>query len=250
MPSERLSLDGPRPWVMAHRGASDLAPENSLASFDLAVEHGADLLETDLWLTADGQIVCHHDPTLERMTGDPRRITDLSLAQIKALQLKAEHGIAGERVPTLAELVAQTPPDVVIVTELKDPMFGHAGPLSQLLAVLGDRVSAQRAGIIAEDLRLIRSIKQQAPTLVAGHIAITRPHANTTTELLGPYWPWLALNPLYVRRAHARGQRVCPLDPDLHRRLPKYLAMDVDAVLTNDPRATRALIEQHRSGRG
>ena len=77
---------------------------------------------------------------------------------------------------------------------------------------------------------MIRSIKRQAPTLVAGHIAITRPHANTTTELLGPYWPWLALNPLYVRRAHARGQRVCPLDPDLHRRLPKYLAMDVDAL--------------------
>lgn len=249
MSSERLSLDGPRPWVMAHRGASDLAPENSLASFDLAVEHRADLLETDIWLTADGQIVCHHDATLERMTGDPRRVTDLSLAQIKALTLKTVHGIAGERIPTLADLVAQTPPDVVIVAELKDPMFAHAGPLSQLLAVLGERAPAQRAGIIAEDLGLIRTIKRQAPALVAGHIAISRPHANTTTELLGPYWPWLALNPFYVRRAHARGQRVCPLDPDLHRRLPRYLAMDVDAVLTNDPRATRALIEQHRRGR-
>lgn len=249
MPPERLSLDGPRPWVMAHRGASDLAPENSLASFDLAVQHGADLLETDIWVTADGQIVCHHDATLERMAGDPRRVTALSVPQLKALTLKTEHGIAGERIPTLAELVAQTPPDIVIVAELKDPMFAHPGPLAQLLAVLGPRVEAQRAGIIAEDLRLIRAIKRQAPALVAGHIAISRPHANVTTELLGPYWPWLALNPLYVRRAHARGQRVCPLDPDLHRRLPRYLAMDVDAVLTNDPRATRALIDDLRRGR-
>lgn len=237
---------------MAHRGASDLAPENSLASFDMAVEHGADLLETDIWLTADGQIVCHHDPTLERMTGDPRHVTDLSLSQIKALALKTEHCIAGERVPTLAELVAQTPPEIVIVAELKDPMFAHAGPLAQLLRVLGPRVQAQRAGIIAEDLRLIRAIKRDAPGLVAGHIAISRPYANTTTELLGPYWPWLILNPRYVQRAHARGQRVCPLDPDLHRRLPRYLAMDVDAVLTNDPRATRRLIDAHRdpSSRG
>ncbi|MEM6296337.1 MAG: glycerophosphodiester phosphodiesterase family protein [Myxococcota bacterium] len=247
MSPQRLSLDGPRPWVMAHRGASDLAPENSLASFDLAVEHGADLLETDIWLTADGQIVCHHDATLERMTGDPRRVNHVSLQQLQSLRLTTTHGIAGERVPTLAQVVEQTPPNVVIMAEIKDPMFRQPGPLAQLLRVLGPRVQAHRAGIIAESLRMLRAIKAQAPELVAGHIAITRPHANSTTELLGPYWPWLAINPLYVRRAHARGQRVCPLDPDLHRRLPRYLAMDVDAVLTNDPRATRALIETHRS---
>lgn len=231
---------------MAHRGASDLAPENSLASFDLAVRHGADLLETDVWLTADGQIVCHHDATLERMTGDPRRVDAVSLAQLRKLRLTAENGIGGERIPTLAELVEQTPPEVVLVVELKDPMFEHPGPLAQLLRVLGPRVEAQRGGVIGESLRMVRAIKRQVPQLVAGHIAITRPHANESTELLGPYWPWLVLNPGYVRRAHARGQRVCPLDPDLHRRLPRYLQMDVDAVLTNDPRATRKLIERHR----
>ena len=231
---------------MAHRGASDLAPENSLASFDLAVRHGADLLETDVWLTADGQIVCHHDPTLERMTGDPRRVDAISLSQLRKLRLAPKNGIGGERIPTLAELVEQTPPGVVVVVELKDPMFQHPGPLAQLLRVLGPRVQAQRAGVIGESLRMVRAIKRQVPELVAGHIAITRPHANASTELLGPYWPWLALDPGYVRRAHARGQRVCPLDPDLHRRLPRYLEMDVDAVLTNDPRATRALIERHR----
>lgn len=231
---------------MAHRGASDLAPENSLASFDLAVRHGADLLETDVWLTADGQIVCHHDATLERMTGDPRRVDAVSLAQIRKLRLATENGIGGERIPTLAELVEQTPPEVVLVVELKDPMFEHPGPLAQLLRVLGPRVEAQRGGVIGESLRMVRAIKRQVPQLVAGHIAITRPHANESTELLGPYWPWLVLNPGYVRRAHARGQRVCPLDPDLHRRLPRYLQMDVDAVLTNDPRATRKLIERHR----
>lgn len=235
---------------MAHRGASDLAPENSLAAFEMAVEHGADLLETDVWFTTDGEIVCHHDATLERMTGDSRRVDQLDSDQLRSLQLRSSHGFAGESIPTLQELVEQTPPDVVVVAELKDPRFSEPDRLAKLLEVLGDRVASHRAGVICENLSLLRTVKAQAPELVSGHIAIMRPWANTTTELLGPYWPWLKLNPGYVKRAHKRGQRVCPLDPDLHRRLPRYLELDVDAVLTNDPAQTRALIEQHRSRSG
>lgn len=235
---------------MAHRGASDLAPENSLAAFEMAIEHGADLLETDVWFTTDGEIVCHHDATLERMTGDSRRVDQLDTDQLRSLQLRTSHGFSGESIPTLQQLVDRTPPGVVVVAELKDPRFAEPQRLAKLLEVLGERVALHRAGIIAENLGLLRAVKAQAPELVSGHIAITRPWANTTTELLGPYWPWLKLNPGYVKRAHRRGQRVCPLDPDLHRRLPRYLELDVDAVLTNDPAQTRKLIEQHRSRSG
>jgi glycerophosphoryl diester phosphodiesterase len=232
---------------MAHRGASDLAPENSLAAFEMAIEHGADLLETDVWCTTDGDIVCHHDATLERMTGDARRVDQLDTDQLRALCLRSAHGFAGECIPTLQALVERTPPGVVVVAELKDPRFAEPQRLAKLLQVLGGRVASHRAGVIAESLGLLRAVKAQAPELVSGHIAILRPWANTTTELLGPYWPWLRLNPGYVKRAHRRGQRVCPLDPDLHRRLSLYLDMEVDAVLTNDPAQTRSLIERHRS---
>jgi len=228
---------------MAHRGASDLAPENSLAAFALAMEHGADLIETDVWFTADGEIVCHHDPTLARMTGDPRRLEHCSLRQVHALRLRdVHHRAEDERIPALAEVLECIPPTTALILELKDPSFRQPQRLARLLAVLGSRVEAGQVGIITDAFGLAREVKRRAPALVCGHIAMTDPWGNGLTELLGPWWPLLRLNPRYVRRAHARGQRVCPLDPNLHARLPHYLALGVDAVLTNDPRATRAKI--------
>ena len=88
---------------------------------------------------------------------------------------------------------------------------------------------------------LLLQVRALAPGLVTGHIAITDPFGNRQTDMLGPWWPWPLLNPRYVNGAHARRQRVCPLDPHLHRRLHRWLALDVDAVLTNDPKGTRCL---------
>ncbi|MBC8070400.1 MAG: glycerophosphodiester phosphodiesterase, partial [Deltaproteobacteria bacterium] len=120
-PRAKLDIPGrPRPWIMAHRGASDLAPENSAASFALALEHGADLLETDLWFCGDGEIVCLHDRSLRRTTGDPRSVTDVGAHELSRLRLHAHgdghHG--DERVPSLAELVARTPESIPLVLEL------------------------------------------------------------------------------------------------------------------------------------
>jgi glycerophosphoryl diester phosphodiesterase len=76
--------------VIAHRGASGYAPENTLSAFELAIAQGADALELDVRLTADGVPVVIHDATLERTTGRPAKVGDLSLDQL----LEAD---AGER---------------------------------------------------------------------------------------------------------------------------------------------------------
>ncbi|MEX1362350.1 MAG: glycerophosphodiester phosphodiesterase [Nannocystaceae bacterium] len=246
-PGPALEIPGrPRPWVMAHRGASDLAPENTLESFALAIEHGADLVETDLWLASDGEIVCHHDATLLRTTGDPRRVGELSAAQLRRLRIRDGRG-GGERqgVPRLAELLELLPEEVPVILELKDPMLAEPGPSARLLRELGARASERRAGAIGFDLRALRRLKANAPGLIVGHIAMRDPWGAHDMDLLGPWWPLLRLNPGYVEAAHKRGQRVCPLDPHLHARghLDRWLALDVDAVLTNDPRATRQAIE-------
>ncbi|MFO0632050.1 MAG: glycerophosphodiester phosphodiesterase family protein [Nannocystaceae bacterium] len=241
----------PRPWIMAHRGASDLAPENSVAAFRRALHDGADLIETDLWCLADGELACMHDPTLARTTGDPRRVTELDRRALSRLRLRPhpDGSAADERVPLLEELVALAPAHVPLVLELKDPRLGEPRPLQRLLAVLGDRARERRAAVIAFDLGLLLRIRERAPGLLTGHIASRSPWGNQHTDMLGPYWPHLLLNPCYVRTAHRRRQRVCPLDPGLHRRLRRYLALDVDAVLTNDPAATRAEIERLRRER-
>ncbi|MCA9710983.1 MAG: glycerophosphodiester phosphodiesterase [Myxococcales bacterium] len=231
---------------MAHRGACDLAPENTLESFALALRHGADLLETDLWLSADGQLVCHHDATLWRTTADPRRVGQVSAAALSRLRVRDGRG-GGERegIPRLAELLELCPEQVPVILELKDPLIAEPNPLRHLLQTLGRRAQERRAGVIGFDLRLLRRIKAAAPGLVVGHIAMRDPWGARDMDLLGPWWPLLRLNPRYVAAAHRRGQRVCPLDPHIHdpAHLRRWLALDVDALLTNDPRRTRRAVE-------
>lgn len=244
-----LTLPGPRPWIMAHRGASDLAPENSLAAFALAIAHGADLIETDLWFLADGEIVCMHDRSLARTTGNPLDVTRMSAAALARVRL-LDPGGGDHRIPMLGDLLATLPAATPVVLELKDPRFADPARVRRLLAILGARAHDRGAAVITTDRRMLGVIRTAAPGLVTGHIATRDPLGDRACNLLGPWWPLLFANPWYVRRAHAHGQRVCPLDPHLHRHLPRWLAMDVDAVLTNDPRATRALIERLRPDHG
>lgn len=242
---ERLIIPGrPRPWVIGHRGASDVAPENSAAGFRTAIEAGVDLIEADLRLSADGQIVCFNDETLKRMTGDARRVSDLTAAELRRFRLISKNDIRDQKIAPLEELLELT--SLGVILELKDPRFAERRHVLRLLEVLGDRVEATRVAVISRDLRLLRAVKVFAPTLVTGHISLTNPFGNTDTDLLGPYWPLLRINPRYIQQAHRRGQRVCPLDYDLHRRISDYFDANVDAVLSSHPELTVARLEQLR----
>src|SRR5512138_3758757 len=88
------------PLVIAHRGASAYAPENTLAAFELAARQGADMLELDVQRSADGVLVVFHDDTTERWDGQKRLAAACTLAELRALD------IGGERVATLAETCA------------------------------------------------------------------------------------------------------------------------------------------------
>ncbi len=97
----------PKPYLMAHRGNRVACPENTLAAFRRALVDGADIIETDLHLTADGVFVCIHDATVDRTTNGHGPVAEMTLAQMKSLS--ASYGRAefqGEQVPTLAELSA------------------------------------------------------------------------------------------------------------------------------------------------
>ncbi|RPJ52982.1 MAG: glycerophosphodiester phosphodiesterase [Acidobacteria bacterium] len=95
------------PAVHGHRGASAVAPENTLAAFRRAIEMGADALEMDLQLTKDGAVVVVHDATLERTTDRSGRIADLTLAEVQQADAGIKKGPAyrGERIPTLDQVI-------------------------------------------------------------------------------------------------------------------------------------------------
>lgn len=108
--------------IVAHRGASADAPENTLAAFRLAWDQGADGIEGDFMLTSDGQVVCFHDPDTARLAGERLVVKETSLERLRQLDIGKWQGEqwAGERMATLAEVLATVPAGKAVVLELKD----------------------------------------------------------------------------------------------------------------------------------
>jgi len=96
----------PQPVIFAHRGASAHAPENTIAAFELALEQDADGIELDVKLSADGEVVVIHDPTVERTTGAHGRVRDLTLADLRSLEAGSFYSaeFQGQKIPTLGEV--------------------------------------------------------------------------------------------------------------------------------------------------
>lgn len=115
--------------VIAHRGASSYAPENTLAAFDLALHLGCRHLELDVDVTSDGHIVVMHDETVDRTTNGTGPVGSHTLAELRALDAGAWFGtpFIGERIPTFAEVLERYQGRVHMHTELK----GRAEPLAQ-----------------------------------------------------------------------------------------------------------------------
>src|SRR5689334_18176083 len=90
--------NGPGIWVVAHRGAKNVAPENTIAAFDAAADAGANYVELDVRPTKDGELILMHDATVNRTTGGKGAVRDLTFAEIRALDAGN-----GQKVPTFRE---------------------------------------------------------------------------------------------------------------------------------------------------
>ena len=128
--------------TFAHRGASGYAPENTRAAFDLALRMGADAIETDVQLTADGRLVLIHDTTVDRTSDGHGPVADYTLDELRALDLGRWHGadFAGQRILTVEEALDDYAARIPLALEIKDPRA--TAPLVALLRERGlrDRV--------------------------------------------------------------------------------------------------------------
>ncbi len=157
------------PWVIAHRGASGHAPENTFAAFQRAVELGGTFIETDLHVTRDGRFVAIHDDTVERTTngsGDVRNFTLDELRQVDA-GMWFDRTFMGERIPTLEEVLEfSREHDVVFYLELKyAAVWGmdHA-----LVAALQKAQSAPRTIVISFDPATLTPLRRLDPSIMTG----------------------------------------------------------------------------------
>jgi glycerophosphoryl diester phosphodiesterase len=233
-----------RPLIIAHRGASAYAPENTLPAFALAVEQGADMIELDVLSCADGTPIVFHDDTTARWDGFPRLVAACSLAEMQALD------IGGARVPTFAEvcIFAQQQP-ITLNVELKDAAcvesvvallraygLGQRVLLSSFEAVALHRLRAaapdmRRAYLMgARSLRPTIRIREGLPFLALRAVAASA--WNPADDL--PLLRWLL--PL-ARRA---GYAVNVWTVDEPARMRELAAWGASGIITNDPLRARA----------
>lgn len=249
LPTPLHALNGKtKPYVMAHRGNRVACPENTLAAFQRALADGADILETDLHLTADGHFVCIHDATVDRTTNGHGRVADMTLAELKGLS--ASYGrpeFQAECIPTLAEVAETLPTEAALALELKTDRFLEADVCRALISELEHAGIRGRTAVLSFSLPRLLSVQAVAPDIPIGWITIARLWPLARVQLMGPFWPALILNPLFVWIAHHYGQLICPLDPMPDSRLWLYCALGCDAVLTDNPEATCRALGRRKS---
>jgi glycerophosphoryl diester phosphodiesterase len=228
-----------KPYVIAHRGNQTACPENTLAAFKRAIEDGADIIETDVHLTRDDVFVCIHDPSVDRTTNGKGLVADMTLAEIRLLS--AGHGRMGfeeERIPTLSETVGLIPEDMALALELKTGRFLDEVVCERLIGTLKAEKVLERTVVLSFSMDHLKTMQRVCPAVYTGWITLTGERPLKGPHMLGPYWPILMKNPLYVLLAHMNRQAVCPLDTAPDRRLWFYRLLGCDAVITDNPAAT------------
>jgi glycerophosphoryl diester phosphodiesterase len=236
---------------MAHRGDAVHAPENTRAAFELALEAESDVIETDLWFTSDDVLVCHHDRTLDRVTDSTGAIPEMTLSDVKQARVVGSYcgqfdpaAYPDQAIPTLAELLALLPAEKGLALELKDPRLAERGCAERLIASIGPRIADRTVMLLSFYEELLWAAREVAPDVWIGEISEANPNPVFAGDGVGTTPQAMQANPVYMQVAREHGLWVCPLDPDPDERLPWYLALGVDALLTHDPAKTRAALRR------
>lgn len=155
-------------WVrIAHRGASKIAPENTLAAFNKAIEIGVDAIEFDLHGTADGEIVVIHDPSLDRTTDLRGPVNQTTLETIKRADAGSwfNQQFTGEPVPTLAEALECITGKTMAVLEIKDSLISEA-----VVEKVRDMNALEQIVIISFHVSVLQTVRQLEPRIPTGYL--------------------------------------------------------------------------------
>jgi len=227
---------------IAHRGFSSQYPENTILSFQKALDLGVKRLELDLQVTRNGELVVLHDRTVNRTTDGTGATSDKSLEEIKALDAGSwlSPDFAGNRIPTFEEVLVELP-SAILVTELK---FEGNNAIKDVIDIVNDHGAADRVVISSFDhakLPAIKNIAPELPTtaLIKADGQSTREWVEQARELridtLGP--KCVDITEEYVETAHNAGLlvRAWGLGRDQGEEMTRLIELGVDGMTTDCP---------------
>ena len=229
--------------IIAHRGSSAVAPENTLAAFRLAAEQRTDLVELDVQESSDGQVLVAHDADLMKVSGNPASIWETDAATLRAIDIGTykDPRYAAERVPTLAEALAICKGRCRVLVELKS--YGHNQQLEERVVQV-----VEAAGMVNEcefmslDHDMVRKMKELRPSWRVGILV---------AKAMGDLTEWNAdflavearmASRRFIRRAHRAGQDVYIWTANDPAWMLVGLTRGVDGLITDHPDVARRVI--------
>jgi glycerophosphoryl diester phosphodiesterase len=247
-----------KPLVIAHRGASAYAPENTLAAFNLAFDMGADGIELDVELTKDGvPVVFHLDP--DRQTHGLRTLRDMTLAEVKQLDAGKWFSakFRGEKIPTLDEVIHTIGGRGSIVIEIKwSAVAWGIADLERATAKVLAQAPEQANRVISSfhPIALYR-MRQLAPNAPRAMIYQTR---LMPAVLNGPWFRYLVhpqelhpdirmIDPAYTDWAHRKRYSVVAWHTEQPAEMRRMVALGVDGIMSNAPDVLRRVVDENKT---
>ncbi len=232
-----------RPLVFGHRGASKVAPENTFAAFTAAAGAGADGIELDVHLSADGMLVVSHNARVDKTTDGTGYINDLTLAELQRLDAGSYFGpeFAGERLPILEEVLDTFCGKLLVNIELK-PQVRPGPDLAEAVSVVLARLQVEdRVWVSSFKPYYLHRMRQVAPSIPCGLLFSP---LNIGTLWLVPVTPFEAVHPQFsmvswwsVRLMHALRRKVITWTVDDIDRARRLAKAGVDGIISDDPGA-------------
>jgi len=246
------TLASGRTLVIAHRGDSENAPENTMPSFLAGVRSGADLVEMDVHRAADGTLVCVHDSGLGRTTdadetyGWWSSVRNLTGTQLRQLDAGSWFDVQfrGERIPTLAEGLETISGQSIALVERK------SGSAEEILEVIREQQMCDRVVVLAYDLDFLADMHRLAPKIPLAALAVTPLTdgkldriEDCGAEIVVLYHRFVGCR--QIEEAHDRGMKLWAWTVNDLDDVEELLEDGVDGLVTNDPNTIIPLVRRH-----
>lgn len=241
---ERGRQTSPRPRLIAHRGASAVAPEGTRAAIRAAARAGAHIVELDVQLTRDGRAVIFHDDRLERTTNGVGRLTTTPYARLRRLDAGGwfHPRFAGERILLLSHALRLLSPRLGINLELK-PTSRRRRLLQRVLRLVRRSGIGGRLLVSSFDPALVAPLPRHG--IACALLCRREPDRSLGRAIRVGCRAWhphvTLVTPRRIQRAHAAGLAVNVWTVDDPRRARRLARWGVDGIFTNDPARLRSL---------